>query len=243
MAGSTSSRDSAAALGGKKRAQIQLAEKNIFVWLSASAVIVSICLVATQFLVREMMFNNKVISAKANTNKTLVKNIENAKTLQTNLDKLIADKGLASVGQQAAGSTAKASNLKVILDALPVEPDATGFANSLQTVVLPKSGATITELPTSFDTQGEVSEDSKAPQMMAFRTSFEGNYETVSKTLGDISRVIRPIHVNTMTLKSGDNKSLKVSIEGNTYYLPHKTISVKTVQCSQKDKECGGEED
>lgn len=241
MASSVKNNAATVASGSKKRALIAEAEKNIFVWLSVSAVIISICLIAMQFLVRQMLFNNTVIGVKMDTNQQLEKNIKNAKILKSNLDKLITDEGLAAVGQQDPTANTKTSNLKVILDALPIDGDSTAFNNSLQNVVLPRSSVSITQLGSSREETGEpdmgaVDSSSAEPQQLPFSVAFSGNYDQVTKTFIDISRVIRPINITSLNIRSGDNRTLVVEASGTTYFMPEKTIKLKTVECKQGNK-------
>jgi len=215
--------------GLKKRQQIQQANKMIFVWVAAASVIISVCLVLLQFLVRQAFFNNDVISAKVETNETLKQNIENAKTLKTNVNNLLADKNLASVRAESTDS-----NLKVILDALPATGDPTTFASSLQNVILNRSGATVTALSVGTSAQGGAAVPVAAQtdgvdtaQPLSFSIELTGGYDKIRATLLDIEKVIRPMNITTLTV-NGSDKDLTVSIDGVTYYLPEKTVKLGT---------------
>lgn len=216
--------------GLKKRQQIQKANKMILVWVAAASVIVSMCLVALQFLVREALFNNEVISAKIETNETLKQNIENAKTLKTNVNNLLADKNLASVRADPSDS-----NLKVILDALPATGDSTTFANSLQNVILNRSGVKVVGLSAGDTAQTgaetalvpDLTADPTSPQPLVFTADISGGYDKVKTTLQDMEKVIRPIHITSLTV-TGTDQELTVSISGVTYYLPEKTVKLGT---------------
>lgn len=217
--------------GVRKRQQIETTNKNIFVWLAVSSVIISFCIVALQFLVKEFMFNQKVIDTKSKTNQQLVENVEAGKQLTTNVNKLLANSSLNSLQKQ--DPEGKANALSVVLDALPVEGDATGFANSLQTVVLPLSAVSIRELSTSLDQTGELdmtptSDAAAQPMTLPFKAAFGGTYAESQKALQDIARVIRPINPTELSVRSDDGGKLQVSIIGVTYYLPARTVQVKT---------------
>lgn len=217
--------------GVRKRQQIESTNKNIFVWLAVSSVIVSFCIVALQFLVKEFMFNQKVIDTKSKTNQQLIENVEAGKQLTTNVNKLLANKNLTTL--QKEDPEGKANALSVVLDALPVEGDATGFANSLQTVVLPLSGVGIRELSTSLDQTGELdvaatSDTAVQPMTLPFKAAFGGTYTESQKALQDLARVIRPINPTELSIRSDDGGKLQVSITGVTYYLPARTVQVKT---------------
>lgn len=220
-------------MGSKKRLQIQDTERNIFVWLSVSAVVICACIVAIQFLVREAIFNQGIIGEKIATEKQLTTNIANAATLRKNIDDLIADESLGSVSRQelaAEGSDRRASNLSAILDALPTSGDPTTFATSLQLAVLPKSGVSVKELSTGAEGDvaagGSVAGDSLSPQLLGFTVGFSGSYENTTKALSDMSRVIRPLSLTGLTIKAASDNELTVDVKGNTYYMPAKSIQV-----------------
>lgn len=225
--------------GLKKRQQIDKTNKTILLWVAGASVIVVICLVTLQFLIRQAIFNQEVISAKSETNKTLKQNIENAKTLKTNVNKLIADSNLQKV--RAVESD---SNLKVILDALPSTGDPTTFSNSLQNAILDRSGAKIINL-SSTASEGGVATTAPAatstaptptaggiggsatPLTLGFSTEVSGKYDVIKQTFLDIERVIRPMQVKVVTI-SGTDTELTAKISGVTYYLPEKTVKLGT---------------
>lgn len=213
--------------GLRKRQQIEVTNKHIFLWIAVTSVIVSFCAIALQFLIKEFMFNQRVINAKSATNKQIIANIAAGKELTNNVNKLLADENLGAVQRQ---NDEEATTLNVVLDALPVKGDATSFANSLQTVVLPLSGVAIKELSTSVEqTEGlveEVATTSEVPTL-PFKAGFSGTYDEVKKALVDMSRVIRPISLSKLSIRSDDNNKLQVSVEGHTYYQPARTIEIK----------------
>lgn len=220
-----------AASGLRKRQQIKNTNRNIFFWMTGAAIIVSICLVALQFLVRELIFNQQVINQKSATNKTLIQNKQQAELLRENINKLLADGNLNSLKYEAANTETTALN--VILDALPVEGDVTAFANSLQAVVLPRSGVGIRELSTMAVDSGlsadiPVETNSAEALSIPFSAGFAGNYESVTKALIDMSNVIRPIDLKQMTIRAEDGGTLQVMIDGTTYYMPARSVEVTT---------------
>ena len=220
--------------GVRKRQQIKNTNKRIFIWLAVASVIVSICLVAMQFLVRELLYNQKVISKKSDTNRTLVQNVEQAKVLQKNINALLADDKLNALKYEA--ETTETTALNVILDALPVNGDATAFANSLQAVVLPRSGVSIRELnttsiedPLAAGTEEVPAANGAASEVVSlpFTAGFGGKYGDIQKALVDMSHVIRPINLSELSIRADDEGALQVNIAGVTYYLPARAVDVR----------------
>lgn len=218
--------------GLRKRQQIDVTNKHIFIWLAVTSVIVSFCLVGLQFLVKEFIFNQKVINTKSQTNQRLIDNASAAKELTKNINTLLADANLNAVSSSSSSADDRSSALRVIFDALPVRGDPTSFANSLQTVVLPLSGVGIRDLGTSVDvaTGGDTleTEGTKDAQTLPFKAGYSGSYAEVQKSLVDLARVIRPIHPTELIIRSEDSNKLQVSISGVTYYLPAQKVDVKT---------------
>lgn len=212
--------------GVRKRQQIETTNKNILLWLVISSVIVSFSLVALQFLIREFIFNQKIINAKSATSKQLQQNIVAGKELTKNVNALLADTNLGAVLKNDADQ--KSSNLSVVLDALPVSGDATSFANSLQSVVLPLSGVTISELSTtSLADQGIADPATTEPLTLPFKASVSGDYAKIQKALKDMSRVIRPINLTELSMRSEEKGQIQMTLSGVTYYLPAKTVGIK----------------
>lgn len=214
--------------GLKKRQQITNANKLIFVWVIIAAVALSICGVGIQFLFRQASFNQKIISAKADTQTTLTKNIDNAKQLKEKVDNLIADTNLASVRANPDDST-----LKVVLDALPTNEDQSAFASSLQQIVLPRSGVSLTELSTVGQTEsGSDAETSEgagdgttAAKTIVFNFGATGSYDQIKNMLHDLERTIRPINATEISLE-GTDTTLRVTVGGVTYYVPERTVEL-----------------
>lgn len=218
--------------GFKKRQQVARANKNIFVWVAVASLVVAICLVFAQFLVQRLFFNQKIINEKSNTNTILVKNIKNAEELKKNINNLIADTNLAKVKVQS--NSPNTNNLQVVLDALPTANDGTTFANSLANVVLVPSGVKLVSLTSGENAEvtatqtgvAPVAETPKQPQTTPFSFTVSGDYNRIKTVLADIDRVIRPIKITTLSMKTSETE-LTVSVGGVTYYMPASSVELQ----------------
>lgn len=213
--------------GIKKREQIQKANKTMFLWVVAASAAVAICLVLAQFLVRQMLFNQKIMSVKGETNSTLVANKETFKTIKTGINKLISDSNLSSL-KVAETDTA----LQVVIDALPTSDDRAALATSLQQVVLSRSGVAIesisvTDQSATLAAAGSTTTVTDKPQEILFNVVLIGNYEQISQAVTDMERSIRPFSVERMQIE-GSGTQLRASINAKTFYLPAKTMKIKT---------------
>lgn len=204
--------------GVKKRQQIKNANQMTFVWIVIASAAVVFCLVTAQFLVRQALFNQKVINERAKTQSTLAQNIKNYDKLKQSVEKLVADPNLAKVRANESDTA-----YKVVLDALPVSSDNTVLGSSLLQVILPKSGANIVSLSTG----GDLLSGAEAPTGNTIPFTLEANasFAQIATMLKDIERSIRPLNVTELTLQGSDS-SLNVKLNGESYYAPEQTIEL-----------------
>ena len=211
--------------GLKKRQQIQKANKTMFMWVIAASVAIAICLVLAQFMVRQFMFNNKVISKRNTTQQILDKNLESFKSLKEEVGKLVANNDLTAL-RVAETDTA----LQVIIDALPTNDDRAVLGTSLQQVVLARSGVGIESISV---TEGGVAagiegtSNSETPTEIAFTVTLLGNYDQISTALKDIERSIRPMDVTQLKVE-GSGQTLRAIVSAKTFYLPAKSVELQT---------------
>ena len=211
--------------GLKKRQQIQSANKTMFVWVVIAATAVTICLVLAQFLVRQFLFNVKIINAKSQTNQTLITNAASFTSVKDSVNKLIADSKLTKL-RVAPEDTA----LQVIIDALPTVDDRAALGTSLQQKVFSRSGVAIDSLNV-IDASVAASEPSLAggvtqPQEIIFSVALSGSYEQVRQAIDDLNKSIRPFDIQTIRV-SGDGGNLSVNISLKTFYLPKTTVQLR----------------
>lgn len=211
--------------GIKKRQQIANANKMIFVWVIIASIAISLCGVTIQFLFRQAAFNQKVISAKLETQSTLSKNLDNVDGLKKNVDALLADTNLSSVKANDTDT-----NLKVVLDALPTADDGSALGASLQQVILPKSQVTTADLTTISTVNGaaledEVSTSTSSAPTANFTFAATGNYGQIESMYKDLERTIRPLNVQALTIQGIDG-AIRTTIAGVTYYNPEQTVQL-----------------
>lgn len=209
--------------GLKKRQQIASANKMIFVWVIIASIAISFCGVTMQFLVRQAIFNQKIINAKLETQSTLSKNLDNVAKLKENVDGLQADTQLAKVK-----ANPQDTNLKVVLDALPTTDDRTALGASLQQVILPKSGVNTSDIttvsPADLTAADPLTSSSEVPTAN-FTFAATGDYTRMKTMLSDLERTIRPINVQKLSLQGVDGQ-VKATIVGVSYYLPQQTVQL-----------------
>lgn len=216
------------ATGTRKRQQIRTANKTVFIWIIVASIVVGICGVASQFLIRELIFKNKIYSALTDTNRTLKKNAQSYEGLKTEVNKLIADNNLAML-KKGENSTA----LQVVIDALPTEDNRPALASSMQTEVLGPAGVKIDSFSVIDAGSPAAATSADAGTATPFDFSFViiGNYDQILQAMSNMERSIRPISVKTIDLQ-GSGGSFRANITATTYYQPAASISLgeRTVQ-------------
>ncbi|HEX4662001.1 MAG TPA: type 4a pilus biogenesis protein PilO [Candidatus Saccharimonadales bacterium] len=209
--------------GLKKRQQIELAGKAVFIWVAIAAVAVSLAVVALQFLYQQWTFNNSVLSAKYKASTTLHANVDAADKLKQNVNQLVGNSDLASIRAQGSDS-----NLQVVLDALPSRADVTALATSVQQVIAPHSGVSLESItvPTEAQDSSVTSTDTTVgPVEQKFTVVVTGSYDKIHGFTQDLEKTIRPMKVVGMTLSGSDN-SLRASIDVITYYQVSKSVNI-----------------
>ena len=213
--------------GLKKRQQIQQANRTMFIWVAAASVALAICLVLAQFMVHQLMYNNKVIGEKTKTQQTLDRNLQTFDSLKKAVTKLTANSDLTALRVSETDSA-----LQVIIDALPTNDDRAVLGTSLQQVVLARSGVGISSInvtqttmpvdPTAVTTAPTTV---STPTEILFDIVIVGNYDQIASAVKDMERSIRPISIDSIKLE-GSGQQLSATIAARTYYLPGKTVEL-----------------
>lgn len=213
--------------GVKKRQQINAANKAVFAWIAGASLIIGICGVFAQFLIRQLIFNNTIYGALVTTRSTLEENINAYDGLKSSVSKLVADSNL-----NALRTGEKSTALQVIIDALPTEENRSSFATSMQTKVLGPTGVTINAFSViSSDTEASVASTINGTDALAFDFTFSitGNYSQIQQAIRNMERSIRPITVQSIAVQ-GTSEKLEANITATTYYQPAKTIQLNEVE-------------
>ncbi len=206
--------------GLKKRQQISKANRLVFLWVAGASVAVTVAIVLSQFMIKQFLFNNTVISTMTDTNDTLKKNAQAYEPLKTEIIKLIAAKELTDLRTSPNDSA-----LQVVIDAMPTVDDRMGLAASLQQVILSKSGVQIEQL--SFVDQASsvvdptVTTSSVTPSgqinEIPFAFKVSGSYDQLKVLFENMNQSIRPINVTVIKL-GGASNAMSAEIQATTYY-------------------------
>ncbi len=214
--------------GLRKRQLIGAANKTVFVWIVIASIVLGVCGVFAQFLMQQLMFNNKIYGVLSSTSTTLENNNKAYDGLKADVTKLIANDNLTAL-RKGENSTA----LQVIIDALPTEENKAAFATSMQSEVLGPSGAVLSSFSVAEEgdasTASSTTPGTKGPIPFDCNFVIMGNYTQIQLALRNMERSIRPITINSVDIQ-GTASNMQATITATTYYQPPKDVQLKEVQ-------------
>lgn len=211
----------------RKRQKIAQANKMMFLWVAGASALISFAMVGSYFLIHQIVFNEKVLGEKSETNKILEANNRAVPDLQDNVRALSANELLGSAVAKEGDSP-----LQVVLDALPADGNSLAFGASLQHKLLSEvDGLSIESVTVDpvvgveyntdamNNTQDSSSDSSTSNSVINFRLTVMGNDEALREALRRIESSIRPIVITDVAVESFSGR-VRMIIRGYTYYEP-----------------------
>lgn len=219
----------------RKRAQIAKANRTMFLWIAASSVVVGAAVVVSIFFAQNLFYNQKVISAKNETIKTLRDNNKAIPELEASVRVLDTNAALASVKADPSDQT-----LQVILDALPADANSLALGASLQTKLLagidnlkltslgvtPVAGIESIEGDAGDTSTTEGATDSAATPVEFQFTVTSTNKDSLKEVLAKLQRSLRLIDIKTLSIAASESGELTLDVTARSYYVPAKTITL-----------------
>lgn len=220
----------------RKRTQIAKANRLMFLWVAGVSVILGISVVGAMFLTQMLLFNERVLTEKSNTVRTLDANYKNVTDETDGLQTKIR---ILDTNQALIDSKAKPEDqaIQVILDALPSDANSLALGASLQNKLLADiSGLTLNSLqvdsvvgveslggeyfvvdasPDSTDVQNEIT----------FTFSVSGNESALKQVLVNLEKSIRTIDIISLKIESqGETRML--SVQARAFYEPARKVEL-----------------
>lgn len=201
-----------------KHVKIDKANQQTIIAISATVAIVMFTLAASQALIKQMKYQQLVISKRSSANAQLEKNIKATGPL------VAAYQAFDSAPESIIGTQDK--NSKVVLDALPSKYDFPALATSIEGLMV-SSGVKIEGL-TGTDNEAAAEQNSDDPKPIEIPVSITGtgNTASVQKLIDNLQKSIRPIKIVSISLKGSDT-SLEAQVSAFTYYQPQRNYAVK----------------
>jgi len=216
--------------GSTKRALITQANKRIVVATAVATFVFMFSAVAANTLVRQMIYQNRVISERKKALQIAEDSIVASEQLKVSYDAFLNTPQNLLGGNPAGSGDRDGNNAKIVLDALPAHYDFPALATSIEKLVNDK-GLTFVSMTGTDDAlmqQENVSSASPAPIEMPFEFSVRGSYTAVQALVDDLERSIRPFQVTKVDVSAdGDGGDVTIKISAKTFFQPAKNLNVK----------------
>lgn len=218
----------------RKRAQIAGENKTMFIWVAVASVLVGFAVVASVFLFRMIMFNEKVLQAKDQTISNLQADNKAIGTLKDGVRALDANEALISTKANPNDET-----LQSVLDALPSTANSLALGASLQNKLLIVPGVTLESLQVDPVVGTETASDVNSSNVSSIsdQSVSDNNYITftfavtgtdagLKKTLINLEKSIRTIDIVSLKVESQGGNQETMTIQALAFYEPAKTLTL-----------------
>ena len=219
----------------RKRYQIAKENRRMFIWVAGASVLLGFAIVVSVFLAKTILFNEKVLQEKAQTQSTLKYNNAQVDSLKSEIRALDANQALIDSKAKPTDET-----LQVILDALPSEANSLALGASLQKKLLfgingmtleslqvdPVAGIESMEGDTAVvDEAQDVSEELSSSEIL-FNFSISGTEDALAAALINLEKSIRTIDVTSFKIENqGDVRLL--TAQARAFYEPAVKVELK----------------
>lgn len=242
----------------KKYNAIAKANQMMFGAVALASVVAGAAVVGMSFLIQDINFNAKVISKQdetLNNIKKSVESVEGSDGLKVKIKGLQTDQNLL-----ASRASDEDNALRVILDALPSDANATAVAASLSEKILKIDNLTVESMAvepvvetadasatasasttsssttSSSDSQGAEALSEKLKTVKFSFNVTSSSAEVLNEVLLRMERSIRTFKVESFKFEKG-KESISLNISGVAYYLPIDSLSlISTTVKSEETK-------
>lgn len=207
----------------RKRQLIQDSARKMFFWVAGASALIGFALVVSWFLLERIVYKEKVLSAKAETVRTLVNNNNTAPKLTSNVRLLETNEALNSI-KASQSETA----LQVVLDALPSENNPLALGASMQQVLIGKAqNISLESFSLNQSTSGtKIKSPDPAAKTVSFTAVIASNDpSSIKEVLRRLEASIRTINIGSLKLEQSATR-MTATIQGYAYYVPAKTINL-----------------
>lgn len=221
----------------RKRTQIAMANRVMFLWVAGVSVVFGISLVITIFLVQMLFFNERVLSVKNQTITTLDADNHNVTNLKQQISVLNTNQALIN-----SETAADAEPIQVILDALPSDANSLALGASLQNKLLSGINGLVLNSLQPNPVVGIESLNSSSPNInsttglsatqtnpsqneITFTFSVTGSTEALKQVLLNLEKSIRTIDVISLEIQSQNSGSV-MTVNACAYYEPISVVQL-----------------
>ena len=216
-----------------KYSLIDKANQKIVVMTSIAVASLIFALFGVSSLVRQALFNGRVMNEKRAALKTLKTNKANIDTLVSSYGSFANEDVNILGGSKSGSATRDGDNSRIVLDALPSQYDFPAFVTSIEKLVQSQGGVTISALGGTDNSTSSASNAaqpalaSATPVELKVPLSVTGDYTKIQAFIKTLESSIRPLYVNNLRL-SGSDSSMTLNTDLTTYYQPEARFDVTT---------------
>jgi hypothetical protein len=210
-----------------KHLQITKSQSVILLSAALAAFLLVFSAVASKSLVDQILYNNKVISAKKSAVSTLRKNVDTSEQLVNSYKAFVGTSQNLLGGNPQGTGPRDGDNSRITLNALPSKYDFPAVTTSIEKMVVSQN-LQISSI-TGNDDEVAQSENASSPDPepidMPFEMAVTGGYGSVRNLIDVFDKSIRPFQVETMQL-AGNESTMTMSMTGKTFYQPAKNFNM-----------------
>ncbi|MBS7346435.1 MAG: hypothetical protein KIG14_01855 [Candidatus Sacchiramonaceae bacterium] len=221
----------------RKRQLIARANQTMFIAVAIASVVIGLTSVLTTFLVREMMFNFKVLDAQNTSIKTLKTNLENVKDLETKMEELQTNSALLSSRADVENNA-----LRVVIDALPSFENSAALGASVSDKLLSVPGIKIESITVDTSassaesatgaaegslTEGDMEAGGPKPQPIEFSfTVTSDSPENILNVIKNLEKSIRTINITSFKLDQNTGH-MSLAVNAQAFYLAQAKVVLR----------------
>ncbi len=190
-----------------KREQIVKAGSTVFIAVAVAAVVVSLSVVCSRFLLQRKSYNDRVIKAKSSAREQIENNLVNLKSLAEKYPSL------------ESGT----NNPTTILHALPDTYDYPALSSSMEFLAQNAGVQLVGQVGQDNSASAEINSTDPKPLEVPLDIEVRGSYSAIVQFTANLERSIRPIVIKNVRY-SGTATSLRASMQAVTYYQPKRLL-------------------
>lgn len=215
------------ARGSIKHVQIDKSQSTMLIMAGIAAFVLAFSLVGGKALVDQILYQNRVISAKKVAVQQLRSNVQAVSSLETSYKAFVNTPQNVLGGNPQGNGPNDGDNAKIVLDALPSKYDFPALTSSIEKLVTDQQ-LTINSISGNDDEvaqTGNGTSPNPKPIDMPFQLSANGSYKSTQSLIDTFNRSIRPIQIQKLQI-TGLQANLSLKIEAKSYYQPGKNFNM-----------------
>lgn len=211
-----------------KRMKIDRANAVMVGVIAGASFLVIFALIASNQLLSQRAYQSRVITEKAAAKKQLEENVKQAKNLAGSYKAFVGSTENIIGGFSEGEGDKDGDNARIVLNALPSKYDFPALAASMEKLFNDRNyDLKLEGNDDELNQQKQQGSSNPDPVDLPFVATVKGNYSAMQTLIKVVELSIRPISIQKLTL-SGDDTTITMEISAKTYYLPEKTLDIKT---------------